>query len=71
MQPTQQQLDELVHRIVEAVHPIRIVLFGSLPRGETGAPGSPESWLRFAHSDRACAGEDQRSCDMIKITSNG
>lgn len=28
-------LDELVRRIVEAVHPLRIILFGSAARGET------------------------------------
>jgi hypothetical protein len=28
-QPTQEQLDELVRRIVEAVHPLRIILFAS------------------------------------------
>ena len=36
MQPTQEQLDELVRRIVEAVHPLRIILFGSAARGEMG-----------------------------------
>ena len=30
------KLDELVRRIVEAVHPIRIILFGSAARGEAG-----------------------------------
>jgi len=39
MRPDQHQLDELVRRIVEAVHPLRIILFGSAARGETG----PES----------------------------
>jgi len=34
MQPTQAQLDELVQRIVTAVHPLRIILFGSAARGE-------------------------------------
>ena len=34
MQPTPQQLDELVRRIVDAVHPLRIILFGSAARGE-------------------------------------
>jgi len=33
----QEQLDELVRRIVEAVHPLRIILFGSAARGELGA----------------------------------
>jgi len=36
MRPDQQQLDELVRRIVEAVHPLRIILFGSAARGEMG-----------------------------------
>jgi uncharacterized protein len=31
------QLDELIARIVEAVHPIRVVLFGSAARGEGGS----------------------------------
>ncbi|MFB3883290.1 MAG: nucleotidyltransferase domain-containing protein [Armatimonadota bacterium] len=36
MRPSQQQLDELVRRIVDAVHPLRIILFGSAARGEMG-----------------------------------
>ncbi len=39
MQPAPQQLDELIRRIVEAVHPDKIILFGSAARGEMG----PES----------------------------
>ena len=31
-----EQLDELVRRIVDAVHPLRIILFGSAARGEMG-----------------------------------
>jgi predicted nucleotidyltransferase len=34
-----EKLDELVRRIVDAVHPLKIVLFGSAARGEVG----PES----------------------------
>ena len=34
-----EQLRELVERIVKAVHPLRVVLFGSTARGEVG----PES----------------------------
>ena len=30
------QLDSLVSQIVEAVHPVRIILFGSAARGEMG-----------------------------------
>jgi len=37
MEPTAEKLDELVRRIVEAVQPIRIILFGSAARGEMGA----------------------------------
>jgi predicted nucleotidyltransferase len=36
MHPDSQAIDELVRRIVEAVHPRRIVLFGSAARGEMG-----------------------------------
>lgn len=31
-----EQLDELIRRIVEAVHPLRIILFGSAARGQMG-----------------------------------
>jgi len=34
MQPDQRHLDDLVRRIVEAVQPLRIILFGSAARGE-------------------------------------
>ena len=34
MQPTQEQLNELVQRIVTTVQPLRIILFGSAARGE-------------------------------------
>jgi uncharacterized protein len=34
MAATQEQLSELVQRIVEAVHPLQIILFGSAARGE-------------------------------------
>ena len=37
MHPDPQAIDELVRRIVEAVHPRRIVLFGSAGRGEMGS----------------------------------
>jgi predicted nucleotidyltransferase len=36
MEPDAQLLEELVRRIVEAVHPLRIILFGSAARGEMG-----------------------------------
>ncbi len=34
---TAEQLDELVRRLVEALHPLRIYLFGSHARGTAGA----------------------------------
>lgn len=36
MQPKEQRFDELVQRIVDAVNPLRIILFGSAARGEAG-----------------------------------
>ncbi|MDZ7359831.1 MAG: nucleotidyltransferase domain-containing protein [candidate division KSB1 bacterium] len=36
MQPDEQKLQELVQRIVAAVHPLRIILFGSAARGDMG-----------------------------------
>jgi predicted nucleotidyltransferase len=39
MSPNEQQVNELVRQIVEAVRPLRIILFGSAARGEAG----PES----------------------------
>ena len=32
-----EELDKLVQRIVDAVHPLKIILFGSAVRGEMGA----------------------------------
>ena len=31
-----EKIEELVRRIVDAVHPLRIILFGSAARGEVG-----------------------------------
>ncbi len=36
MQPDSKIIDELTQRIVEVVHPLRIILFGSAARGEMG-----------------------------------
>ena len=36
IKPDQRLLHELVRRIVDAVHPLRIILFGSAARGEMG-----------------------------------
>jgi predicted nucleotidyltransferase len=33
---TPEQTEDLVRRIVEAAHPVRIILFGSAARGEAG-----------------------------------
>jgi predicted nucleotidyltransferase len=43
MQPDPSVLDRLVKQIVEAVHPLRTILFGSAARGEMG----PDSDLDF------------------------
>jgi uncharacterized protein len=37
MAPSQEQLDDLIRRIVGTAHPLRIILFGSAARGEMGA----------------------------------
>ena len=34
MRPVPEQLDELTRRVVDAVHPLRIILFGSAARDE-------------------------------------
>jgi len=34
MVPTQEQLDKILQRVIEAVHPLRVILFGSAARGE-------------------------------------
>lgn len=36
MQPNPQLIEQLVRRIVEVAHPLRIILFGSAARGEMG-----------------------------------
>ncbi len=36
MHPDPQALEELVRHIVEALHPLKIILFGSAARGEMG-----------------------------------
>ena len=47
---TQELLDEIVRRIVEAVHPDKIVLFGSHARGDA-SPDSDLDLLIIAPSD--------------------
>ena len=34
MQPNPEVIEQLVRRIIELVHPLRIILFGSAARGE-------------------------------------
>jgi len=36
MQPDLKKVDELVRRIVEVAHPLRVILFGSAARGKMG-----------------------------------
>lgn len=54
MPDTESAIDEMVRRIVEAVHPDKIILFGSHARGEAG-PDSDVDLLVVAPSaeDRA------------------
>lgn len=35
MQPSKEQLDDLIERVITAVHPLRVLLFGSTARGDT------------------------------------
>jgi len=50
MADVNEALDEMVRRIVDAVHPDRIILFGSHARGEAG-PDSDIDLLIVAPSD--------------------
>ncbi|MDP6439639.1 MAG: nucleotidyltransferase domain-containing protein [Candidatus Brocadiia bacterium] len=66
MQSTEELLDEIVTCIREAVHPVRIILFGSRARGESGpqsdfdilivAPSSLPRWKRAVPVYRLLAG---------------
>ena len=56
VQPTQQQLDELVRRLVEALHPLRIYLFGSHARGTARADSDVD--LLILIDDERLAGMD-------------
>ena len=47
----EEKLDEIVRRIVEAVHPDKIILFGSHARGDAG-PDSDLDLLIIAPSDQ-------------------
>jgi predicted nucleotidyltransferase len=59
---SRQRVDEIVRSIVENYHPAKIVLFGSLARGEAGEAGdidllvvketSEDPWSRGAKVDR-------------------
>jgi predicted nucleotidyltransferase len=57
MNPDPAILDELVRRIVETVHPLRIVLFGSAARGEMG-PNSDLDTLVVMPGE----------CDCLEVT---
>ena len=66
MENTEELLDEIAARIREAVHPARIILFGSRARGESGpqsdfdilivAPSSLPRWKRTMPIYRLLAG---------------
>jgi predicted nucleotidyltransferase len=53
MDPDPAIVDEMVRRMVEAAHPLRIVLFGSAARGEMG-PNSDLDTLVVVPNDRDC-----------------
>jgi uncharacterized protein len=59
MGPDPAILDDLVRRVVESVHPLRIILFGSAARGEMG----PNSDL-----DTLIVMEDQTDCRAVAKT---
>ena len=59
MAPDPALLQELVRRVVESVHPLRIILFGSAARGEMG----PNSDL-----DTLVVVEDQTDCRAVAKT---
>jgi predicted nucleotidyltransferase len=59
MAPDPAVLQELVRRVVESVHPLRIILFGSAARGEMG----PNSDL-----DTLIVMEDQSDCRAVAKT---
>ncbi|MEI6500012.1 MAG: nucleotidyltransferase domain-containing protein [Armatimonadota bacterium] len=50
MSDTESAIEEMVRRIVEAVHPDKIILFGSHARGEAG-PDSDVDLMVIAPSD--------------------
>jgi predicted nucleotidyltransferase len=51
MQPEPAVLAELVDRIVKAVHPLRIVLFGSAARGELGPTSDPIDLITMSYDN--------------------
>jgi predicted nucleotidyltransferase len=53
MSPDPAILNELVHRVVETVHPLRIILFGSAARGEMG-PNSDLDTLVVVEGEGDC-----------------
>src|SRR5437660_1228103 len=53
MNPDPAVVEEMVRRMVEAVHPLRIVLFGSAARGEMG-PNSDLDTLVVMPNDIDC-----------------
>jgi predicted nucleotidyltransferase len=53
MAPDPAILDDLVRRVVESVHPLRIILFGSAARGEMG-PNSDLDTLIVMNDESDC-----------------
>ena len=52
-------VDELVRRIVDLVHPLRIILFGSAARGDA-RPGSDIDLLVVVSERRTCGSVEER-----------
>jgi predicted nucleotidyltransferase len=53
MKPDPAIVEEMVRRMVDAVQPLRIILFGSAARGEMG-PNSDLDTLAIVPNDRDC-----------------
>ena len=74
--PAQALLDEIVRRIVAAVHPQRIILFGSTARGDMGPHSDLDLLVVAATADRSATAHAVRQAlrglgvakDVIVVT---
>jgi predicted nucleotidyltransferase len=58
-------LDEIVRRIVDGMHPIRIYLFGSQARGESGESSDIDLLVVVAKSDLPRHKREAHSYDLL------